>query len=297
MIKVIIICKKHGEFEQRPTSHLRYGCKACGFENTTNKKKYDNLLFIEKAMVVHNNRYDYSKVDYINCITNINIICQKHGDFEQKPSHHLQGHGCNKCAIDINANNQQSDTNKFIEKSILIHKNKYDYSKVDYRNSRTKVIIICKKHGEFEQRPNDNLSGYGCPYCVNKTEQKLYEQLSPYYNNLKQQYKVEWCKNKTFLPFDFVLDDFKIIIELDGRQHFEQVYNWSSPDEILQNDKYKIKCANSNNYSVIRILQNDVHYDTYDWLTELNNNIDKIKNDSIVQNIFMCKNNEYNKFL
>ena len=68
---------------------------------------------------------------------------------------------------------------------------------------------------------------------------------------LRQQYKVEWCKNKSYLPFDFVVEEFKIIIELVGLQHFEQVSNWISPEETQQNDKYKIKCANSNNFLVI----------------------------------------------
>ena len=76
-------------------------------------------------------------------------------------------------------------------------------------------------------------------------------------------------------------------------QHFEQVSNWQSPEKTQKNDKYKIKCANSNNFSVIRILQEDVYYNTYDWLTELKTNIDKIKNENIIQNIYMCKNNEY----
>jgi hypothetical protein len=58
-----------------------------------------------------------------------------------------------------------------------------------------------------------------------------------------------------------------------------------------------MKCANSNNYSIIRILQMDVYYDTYDWLTELKNNIEKIKNEYIIQNIYMCKNNEYDIYL
>jgi very-short-patch-repair endonuclease len=88
----------------------------------------------------------------------------------------------------------------------------------------------------------------------------------------------------------------KIIIELDGRQHFEQVLNWSSPEEQYENDKYKEKCANNNGYSTIRLLQEDVLYDEYNWLEELKNAIEKIKNEKIIQNIYMCKNNEYFKY-
>ena len=155
----------------------------------------------------------------------------------------------------------------------------------------------CIKGHEFKKRIDliTRCNGW-CPYCVNKTEQKLFDILITKYTTLQQQFKVEWCKNKTYLPFDFVIEDYKIIIELDGRQHFEQISNWSSPLATQANDKFKMKCANSNEYSIIRLLQEDVFYDVYDWLNELIINIEKIKNDKCIKNIFMCKNNEYEVF-
>ena len=135
-----------------------------------------------------------------------------------------------------------------------------------------------------------------CPHCLNKTEQKLFEQLIKLYPTLQKQYKVKWCKNITYLPFDFVIHEYNIIIELDGAQHFRQVWTWQSPEEINRNDKYKMECANKNNFSVIRLLQVDVFYDTYNWINELDANIKKIIKDKAVQNIFMCKNNEYDIF-
>ena len=107
---------------------------------------------------------------------------------------------------------------------------------------------------------------------------------------------MKWCKKKSYLPFDFVIPEHNIIIELDGRQHFTQVSNWSSPEEQQINDKYKMDCANKHNYSVIRLLQEDVFYDTYNWLEELNENIKKIIEEKNIQNIYMCKNNEYDIF-
>jgi len=79
-------------------------------------------------------------------------------------------------------------------------------------------------------------------------------------------------------------------------QHFKQVSNWQSPEETNSNDKYKMECANKNNFSIIRLLQEDVFYDTYNWVNELDANIKKIITDKIIQNIFMCKNNEYDIF-
>lgn len=56
-------------------------------------------------------------------------------------------------------------TEEFIEKARKVHVDKYDYSKVEYVNNLTKVCIICPKHGEFWQTPNNHLSGKGCPIC------------------------------------------------------------------------------------------------------------------------------------
>ena len=156
---------------------------------------------------------------------------------------------------------------------------------------------LCNK--VFKSQLSGVTKGVWCSFCVNKTEQILFNKLKEIYITLERQYRVEWCKNsKTnrFLPFDFVLEERKIIIELDGKQHFEQIGNWLSPVETRKNDLYKMNCANENGYSIIRILQKDVYYNKYDWLSELINNIEKITNEKIVQNIYMCKNNEYKDF-
>jgi very-short-patch-repair endonuclease len=166
------------------------------------------------------------------------------------------------------------------------------------KSTNNKFIFDCDKCGcEFDSALSNVIQNKWCPYCVNKTEQKLYDNLQLIYPELQQQYKIEWCKNKTYLPFDFVLESCKIIIELDGIQHFKQVSNWTSPEKTQENDKYKMKCANNNNFSIIRILQEDVFYDIFDWLNELKVNIEKIKNENKIQNIFICKDNEYDMFI
>lgn len=98
------------------------------------------------------------------------------------------------------------------------------------------------------------------------------------------------------MPFDFAIEERKIIIELDGKQHFEQIGNWQAPEKNREIDFYKMKCANENGFSMIRLLQNDVYKNKYDWLQELIYNIEKITNENRVQNIYMCKNNEYKDF-
>jgi very-short-patch-repair endonuclease len=107
------------------------------------------------------------------------------------------------------------------------------------------------------------------------------------------QFSPDFIKPKRF---DFCIPEFKIIIELDGLQHFQQVSNWSTPEKQLDNDKYKETCANDNGFSVIRLLQEDVFYDTYDWITDLCNSIEEIKNGDDIVNIYLCKNGEYDDY-
>ena len=121
--------------------------------------------FIKKAKEVHGDKYDYSKVEYKKAIEKICIICPEHGEFWQQPSNHLSGQGCPVCRYLKSANKTKKTNKQFEEDSRKIHGNKYDYSKVDYKNQRTKVCIICPEHGEFWQIPTNHLKGCGCPSC------------------------------------------------------------------------------------------------------------------------------------
>ena len=152
--KVEIICNKHGNFEQTPASHLSgNGCPSC-IKNTTE-------TFINKAKLIHGNKYNYSLVNYINSYTKVKIICNKHGIFEQTPSGHLRN-GCPKCSI-----NHRLSTEEFVERSKASHSIKYDYSLVNYINKETPVRIICPIHGEFIQRAGTHIKGSNCPKCAN----------------------------------------------------------------------------------------------------------------------------------
>uniref|UniRef100_A0A6C0HSS9 DUF559 domain-containing protein n=1 Tax=viral metagenome TaxID=1070528 RepID=A0A6C0HSS9_9ZZZZ len=293
--KVIIICKIHGEFVQRPYSHVNQncGCKKCGIEITTKNSKSNTFEFIEKAKKIHGYKYDYSMVQYNSAIEKITIICKNHGEFKQCPSEHLSKKGCILCGICSNSNLNRSNTEEFIEKAKKIHGNIYDYSKVNYISNRTKVTILCYNHGEFEQLPKQHLQNHGCINCVNKTEGMLFEKIKNHYPTIISQFIQDWCKNKRF---DFCIPEYKIIIELDGVQHFKQVQNWKSPEEQLQNDKFKEKCANENQYSTIRILQEDVYNNSYNWCEELCDAIEYVKECNKIQNIYLCKNGEYDNY-
>jgi hypothetical protein len=128
-------------------------------------KKKSKEEFINDAMKIHGDKYDYSLVEYINSYKKVKIICREHGVFEQLPNNHLNGCDCKKCAYIINSKNSRNTIENFIEKSIKIHGDKYDYSLIKYINNKTSVKIICKEHGMFEQRPDSHLSGRGCYAC------------------------------------------------------------------------------------------------------------------------------------
>jgi len=125
--------------------------------------RYDN--FIDKAKKIYNDKYDYSLVDYINAKTKVKIICPIHGVFEQRPDNHLYSkYGCMKCSHQ-NKNDKNKNFNNFLKKSKNIHKDKYDYTLVNYINAKNKVKIICPEHGVFEQKPYLHLQGNNCPNC------------------------------------------------------------------------------------------------------------------------------------
>ena len=222
--KISIVCPVHGEFIKTVNNHLHgQGCPKC--------KKEEKILegkekMIKTGAIIHNNKYDYSKVEYINSHTKVCIICPEHGEFWQTPSSHLNGCGCPKCAnknknldevikhckevhkdkydysliTTPNLSQKQKiickkcgnvfemtlcnhiyqkqgckfcthrsyayTNDEFIRRAKEIHGDKYDYSKVDYKNKSTKVCIICPEHGEFWQTPDKHINGkQGCPKC------------------------------------------------------------------------------------------------------------------------------------
>ena len=123
-------------------------------------------IFIEKARAIHGNRYSYERVVYVRSSDKVIITCKNHGNFEQRPNHHLGGNGCAKCHLEeLAANKSEEAKNSFIEKSRTVHGDRYGYGRAVYTHSLDKIIITCKKHGDFEQTPSHHLTGSGCAKC------------------------------------------------------------------------------------------------------------------------------------
>jgi very-short-patch-repair endonuclease len=258
---VLIICKIHGEFNQKPVDHVKgKGCQKCGgvYKPTTEE-------WIKTAKEKHGDKYDYSKSVYWAAHRSITIICKDHGEFKITPSSHItKGHGCKRCS-----NRVRYTTDEWKEEAIKIHNNLYDYSKVNFTRGTDCVTIICKKHGEFNQQANCHLMGTGCSLCKNKTESKLFAWLKAEYPTIQTQKTFNWCVSEETgakYRFDFVIPELNTIIELDGDQHFKKVWKWGDPEVTQQRDVWKMKKAIENKFRIVRLLQEDVRCRNSKWL-------------------------------
>lgn len=249
--KVKIICKKHGEFLQTASDHYLSGC---GCQKCDPTSILGNDKFIEKARLVHGDKYDYSDIEYgKDNYEKILIICNKHGEFLQTPWAHMRGQGCPDCS----PNNKKSNTEDFITKSDMKHFGLYDYSQVEYKTKRDKVKIICSKHGVFEQKAYVHLQGHGCPVCNNsKLERYLRNILLEHRIDFEQNKKYDDCRNKLSLPFDFYLSNFNCLVECDGIHHREPIKHFGGEDRFnyqKNNDEIKNKWCFDNNILLYRV--------------------------------------------
>lgn len=173
--KVIIICREHGEFLQTPSSHKSgKGCRKCAGLEIKN-----NEIIINEFKEVHKNKYDYRLVEYVNTHTKIKIICKEHGVFFQSPSKHKSGGNCPKCVGGVSLSWED-----ILEDFKRVHGDRYDYSKVDFKSSHSKITIICKEHGEFKQTPSSHKMGRGCYVCGTGWRQK---DIISYINDIRNQ--------------------------------------------------------------------------------------------------------------
>ena len=262
---VVIICPIHGDFLQTPNDHIHgcSGCSLCGYIKTSEMQRLTKEEFIKRAREIHGNTYDYSKVVYVNMLTEVIITCPKHGDFPQIPSSHLNTEGCRKCQYEKLSNDQKLTTEEFIKRAKEIHGDFYDYSKVEYINYNTEVIIICPKHEGFPQKPSKHLIGQGCPKCnKNKGEELVRKFLIEKGIEFKEQKSFKDCKNINSLRFDFYLPKYNLCIESDGSPHFQKI-KWSKAwtDERMEKelrlnqhrDDIKNKYCEKNGIALLRL--------------------------------------------
>lgn len=249
--KVIITCKKHGDFKQLPSNHLQgKGCYEC-----SRPKRLTTEECVRRAKLVHGDKYDYSKLEYKGYNEPITVICPIHGEFKTTVDNHIRlGTECKYCSH----RSFKYTTEEFIEEAKKIHGDKYDYSKVEYVDKNTPIIIICKKHGEFKQIPSDHIyNKSGCPFCkTSKLEEKIKNILTN--NNIEFEYqkKFDWLGRQSL---DFYLTKYNTAIECQGEQHYKLVdfgnkgIEWatSNLEKVKELDKRKLNLCYENNVKLI----------------------------------------------
>ena len=214
--KIKITCPIHGEFEQTPASHLRGSkCPQCAKIISADKISESKLktldIFIEDAKKVHGDTYSYDNSKYNGSDKKIKITCPIHGEFEQTPSIHLRGSGCNKCGI-IKVTNSLDYLN---ERCFNVHGDKYKYDFSNYKNNVSKIDIFCEKHGWFKQRFNNHCDlKQQCPSCKtyrSKGEIEIYDFINSLSVNV-----INNVKNIIDEEIDIFLPELNIGIEYDG---------------------------------------------------------------------------------
>lgn len=158
--KNILVEDKYGICSIR-ANHLLNGVVPT-IQTALNKTSYCVNQFRE----VHGNKYDYSEVKYKRNSIKVNIICKKHGAFEQTPNSHKNGSNCPICSATKKGKQKRLTIEQFIKKAKKIHNNKYCYSKSEYITAKEKIIIICPIHGNFKQTVDNHLQGNGCLKCA-----------------------------------------------------------------------------------------------------------------------------------
>jgi len=237
------------------------GCREC-----SGKVLWTKTRFINEAQKKHKNKYDYTKVDFVDSTKKVIIICKEHGEFLQTPQKHISGQKCNKCSIEIVSNKNRLTKKEFIEKAIAKHGNKFKYSKVKYINNYTSVVIICAYHGEFNQSPSSHLLGSGCPICrLSKGEQKVASFLEKNNVSFITQYKFD----KSRLSYDFMFEQNKkkYLIEYNGAHHYEKVsYSKNDPKAEqrlkyrVEKDKEKALLAKANKFKLLIVNKEDLEF-------------------------------------
>jgi very-short-patch-repair endonuclease len=266
--KVLISCKKHGEFLQTPDSHLSgKGCKKCGHEYVVSLKKKTFEKFVEEAKVLYGDKYTYNKDLYINVNTKMEIYCNVCKIFiNQYPVNHLKGHGCRFCGRLSGAKKDRLSKDQFINKSILVHGHRYDYTSSDYKGTLNPVLIKCNDHNvEFYQTPASHFRGNtGCLECSNN-ESRGEKAIRIWLEKNKIGYEREksfdgFCGNRgNKFRFDFWIESKNLLIEFDGELHFKESKKWygkNSKNELLniqKRDNIKSRWAIDNGYDLLRI--------------------------------------------
>lgn len=241
--RINIECPRHGMYTQTVGNFLAgTQCRRCYHDKPRPRITVEQ--WIKNCNAIHKNKYTYIPNDFKSVTSNTAIICPEHGKFVQHAGVHMRGHGCPACATASVTEKLRISNDEFIQKCRAKHGERYDYSKTEYVSIlHSKIKIICKTHGEFEQRPGDHLNGgHGCPKCgsaqasfKSKAEYEIIEFLkSEGIENIEHSWQGLGVEIDIYLP------DFKTGIEYNG------VY-WHSSAEIATDKKFETQHVKKTN--------------------------------------------------
>ena len=216
-------CVIHGEYYKSPQL-IRQGfmnCSKCSANAVKHVEFYKKYLY-EKTkgsiMIDTKEEFPIKSKKYT-------FICEKHGKFDRRLDSILKHTYCKKCGT-----NAKIDKEAFIKRANKIHENIFNYEKIIYIDYNSPMEIICEKHGSFWQSPNAHLAGSGCQKCKSSSGEKSVRKILNILNiDYVEQKKFKNCRNILPLKFDFYLQNYSLVIEYNGLQHYQPV-KWSSND-------------------------------------------------------------------
>jgi len=214
-------------------------------------KKLTQEEFIEKAKKIFP-QYLYDKVKYINNKTDIIVTCPEHGDFNIRPDCLLNGTGCDICG-----GTKKMTTEDFVRKANYVHNGYFTYENCIYIDSNSKVTVTCPKHGDFEVKANNHLSGCNCKKClregitheitklpkINKTTKKLTNE------TFIEKAKQKWGDRYTYEKVEYVKNKMPVIITCQEHGDFQV-----TPNHFLSGRGCP-KCAKNYKYSTEEFIE------------------------------------------
>jgi very-short-patch-repair endonuclease len=274
-------CKKcNHDYEQSPNKKTNNGC-GCPF--CSNQKRCGSLectLCLPKSCYIYKEIWSSrnslqpeevaissGKKFWFNC-----LVCPH--EYIQVPYDKISGKGCPYCSKSNVKLCGLLSCNFCLQKSCHIYRDIWGSHNLLQPeqvaiSSGKKFWFNCKNCShDYDQSPYVKTRGSGCPTCKNKTEKMVADFLKEFLIAFEKEFKLNSNKR-----YDFCLQEYKLIIEVDGDQHFIQVSNWKSPEETLENDIQKTKMAIDNGYSVLRIYQPDIFNERLDWRQTILDNL------------------------
>lgn len=270
-------------------------CMSC-FNNSLASHPKEKFWNLEKNIVRPREVFKASSKKYW-------FSCECGHDIHVRISHINSGIWCAYCASFTSKLCDKDDCDHCFKRSFASHeKSKYWSPKNELKprsvilNSNKEYYFVCERGHEIKLTASTVARSGWCGQCKNKTEVKLHEFLCARFET-KIHPRFEWCKNPDsgkYLPLDFLVEALKIVVELDGDQHFRQISDWDPPDVQFAKDVFKQDRVLSNGYSVIRIYQKDVIHDKNDWQTKL---LDAIKAYETPTIVYISSGDQYGRMI